>query len=63
MSSQKIGIFKKVRAAMCHNCPMCKYGRNNPESLLGRMLHHPLHAEHCPFWKAEKDVYQESASK
>jgi hypothetical protein len=22
--------------------------------VIGRILHHPLHADHCPAWKAER---------
>jgi hypothetical protein len=25
----------------------------------GRILHHPYHAERCPFWRAEKERYPE----
>jgi hypothetical protein len=47
----------KILAWMCHRCPLCRYGREHPESLIGRVLHHPLHADHCPFWKAERTAY------
>jgi len=42
---------------MCHYCPICMYGRGKPESVIGKILHHRLHAEHCPMWKAEKAKY------
>lgn len=51
--------IKKIMASVCHHCPMCGYGRRHPESLIGRVLHHPLHADHCPFWKAEKEFFPE----
>lgn len=54
---EKKGFLKKVMASLCHNCPICRYGRRTPQSMLGRILHHRLHAEHCPFWKAEKEKY------
>ncbi|MBM3131412.1 MAG: hypothetical protein FJZ95_00020 [Chloroflexi bacterium] len=63
MTETKIGLFKKARASMCHHCPMCHYGRKHPESKIGRMLHHPSHAEHCAMWKAEKEVYGEGQSR
>jgi hypothetical protein len=57
MSEDNIGRFKKIRAAICHNCPMCKHARGNPQSVIGKILHHKMHAEHCPMWKAEQEVY------
>jgi hypothetical protein len=56
MTDPKVGRFKKTLAAICSNCPICNHARAHPESWLGRVLHHPLHADHCPFWKAERDV-------
>ena len=44
MVDEKIGTFKKIRAAICHNCPLCKHARSNPESTVGKMLHHKLHS-------------------
>jgi len=46
--------------SICRYCPMCIHARAHPDSFLGRILHHPLHADHCPFWKAEKQVAKES---
>lgn len=60
MSETPIGTFKKIRATICHNCPLCKHARNNPESKIGKMLHSKLHSENCPMWKAEKEVYGEN---
>jgi hypothetical protein len=54
----KAGTFKRAMAWVCHACPICRYGREHPESLLGKILHHDIHARHCPMWKAEKTVYQ-----
>lgn len=59
---KKAGFFKGVMASLCHHCPICRYGRKAPESLVGRMLHHPFHAERCPFWKAEKEAYREAGA-
>lgn len=59
-STTKTGMFKKLRALACHHCPMCRHARNNPDSTIGKILHHPLHADHCPMWKAEKEVYPET---
>ena len=60
MEKEQTGVFKKAMAVVCHNCPLCKYGRNKPKSLIGKLMHHPLHADNCPFWKAEKEAYQDS---
>lgn len=54
------GIFKKVAGTFCHHCPVCSYGRKHPDSVVGKILHHPLHANNCPAWKAEKELYQQA---
>ena len=48
---------RKGLAVLCHHCPMCRYARSYPQSILGKLLHHRLHADYCPMWKAEKAVY------
>lgn len=58
MSEAQPGIYKKIMGTVCHHCPICKYGRNHPESVIGKILHHKLHADHCPMWKAEKEVFE-----
>lgn len=60
MNESKINFFKKLVASVCHYCPFCIYGRKNPDSIIGKILHHRLHADYCPFWKAEKEVYQDA---
>jgi hypothetical protein len=57
MSEGGVGPVRTLLARMCHACPICKFGRERPESVLGRILSHPLHANHCPMWKAEKEMY------
>ena len=59
MDTNKIGTFKKIRASICNNCPLCKHARKNPESVVGKILHHKSHADNCPMWKAQKEVYGE----
>jgi len=59
MGEDKITFLKKITASVCHYCPFCIYGRKNPESIVGRMLHHKFHADNCPLWKAEKEVYKQ----
>jgi hypothetical protein len=61
MNQEKIGFHQRIMASVCHHCPLCKHARNNPESMLGKILHHKIHADHCPFWKAEKTVYRQEA--
>lgn len=61
MGEQKTSVYKKVMGSVCHHCPLCKYGRKKPRSILGRILHHPLHANNCPMWKAEKTLYPDDA--
>ena len=57
MSESKISFFKNVRAKICHHCPFCSYGRKNPDSIVGKILHHKFHSDRCPMWKAEQEVY------
>ncbi len=59
MTEPKVGAFKRTLAVICSRCPVCNHARAYPDSWLGRVLHHPLHADHCPFWKAERDVAAE----
>ena len=56
----KVGFFKRTRARLCHHCPLCKHGRNKPASLVGKLLHHKLHSENCPMWKAEQELYKDA---
>ncbi|MBU2499144.1 MAG: hypothetical protein KKE57_09605 [Proteobacteria bacterium] len=57
MKERGTGYFGRLMAGLCHHCPICRFGRQNPASLIGRMLHHRVHADHCPFWKREREVY------
>ncbi len=49
--------FKRLKASICKHCPACNHARENPESIVGRILHHPFHSGHCPIWKAYADMY------
>ena len=60
MTKNKIGFYKKMMGSVCHHCPICKYGRKNPESAIGKILHSKIHADHCPMWRAEKEIYGEN---
>ena len=59
---KRMSFLKRAAAGLCHNCPLCRYGRRSPRSLVGRILHHRFHADHCPFWKAEKEAYGEETT-
>ena len=50
------GRFEKVRAVICKYCPACIAARKSPHSMVGRLLHHPLHSDNCPMWKAYQQV-------
>ena len=53
----KAGPLKKAQAAICKHCPLCRQASKNPASLIGRLLHHPLHSRNCPVWIAYQEVY------
>ncbi len=53
------GGLRKAMAAVCHYCPVCEYGRRRPDTWVGRVLHHPWHADHCPLWRAEQTLYRD----
>ena len=58
-SQERVGQFKKIRAVICKHCPVCNSARKSPDSLVGRLVHHPLHADNCPMWTAYQQVYGE----
>jgi hypothetical protein len=62
MGADKLSFSKKIMAAVCHHCPFCKAARKNPESVIGKMLHHKYHSDNCPFWKAEIAAYGQEVS-
>ena len=53
----RAGRFAKVRAVICKHCPVCIAARKSPHSVVGRLLHHPIHSENCPMWTAYRQVY------
>jgi hypothetical protein len=53
----EVGLFKRMKASVCKHCPACNHARRKPESIIGRVLHHPFHSKHCPVWKAYQEVY------
>ena len=62
MGDTKLSFPKKIMAAVCHHCPFCKAARKNPESVIGKLLHHKFHSDQCPFWKAEITAYGQASS-
>lgn len=62
MSETKLSYPRKIMAAICHHCPFCRAARKNPNSVVGKILHHKMHADHCPFWKAEIAAYGRETS-
>ena len=62
MGEPKLSFPQKMMAAVCHHCPFCRAARKNPNSIIGKILHHKMHADHCPFWKAEIAAYGQGAS-
>ena len=59
INKNDVGLFKKVRATVCKHCPACTQARKNPESIIGRILHHPSHSKNCPMWKAYEELFGE----
>jgi hypothetical protein len=53
------GGLRRALAAVCHYCPVCEYGRRHPDTWVGKVLHHPWHADHCPLWRAEQTLYKD----
>lgn len=60
---QKASSFKRLRAKICEHCPFCIHARKNPDSAIGKILHHRFHADHCPLWTAYRDVYGEGGDR
>jgi hypothetical protein len=62
ISERNIQPFKKLKASICKHCPACNHARENPKSIVGRILHHPFHSNHCPIWKAYEEMYGETTA-
>ena len=58
-TDDSVGRFTKVRAVICKHCPACIVARKSPQSVVGRLLHHPVHADNCPMWQAYRQVYED----
>lgn len=62
-SEIRVGLFKNIRASICKHCPACNHARKSPESIVGKILHHPVHSKHCPIWKAYQEVYGDESNR
>jgi hypothetical protein len=60
ITERNVRPFKKLKASICKHCPACNHARENPKSIVGRILHHPFHSDHCPIWKAYGEMYGET---
>jgi hypothetical protein len=49
-----IGLFFARR---CEHCPLCRYAREKPETLVGKMM--AFHGKFCPFWRAWESEYRQ----
>ena len=45
-----MGAIKQFMAKRCEDCPLCQRARNNPDTLLGKVM--AWHGKWCPFWRA-----------
>ncbi|HBL15287.1 MAG: hypothetical protein A2X36_11325 [Elusimicrobia bacterium GWA2_69_24] len=60
MNPSELSAIEKALSFVCHHCPVCSHARSHPDSFIGKLLHNPLHADHCPAWKAEQKAYPTS---
>ncbi|WP_041439865.1 hypothetical protein [Syntrophobacter fumaroxidans] len=44
---------------VCNDCPLCRYARENPATLVGKLMN--WHGKWCPAWKAQKLIAREQA--
>ena len=51
--------IKNILAWRCEVCPLCKYARKNPESLMGKAM--AWHGKFCPAWRAWQEIYGDKA--
>ena len=48
-------ILTTLMAKRCESCPLCRYSRQNPATLVGMAM--KLHGKVCPFWRAWQKEY------
>lgn len=51
--------MKRVLAWKCNYCPLCRYARKKPDTMIGKVMH--WHGKWCPSWKAREKYYGQSA--
>ncbi len=56
-----MGMIKTLLAKRCDSCPLCKRARENPESLLGKVM--AFHGKFCPAWRAWQQIYGDKAER
>ncbi len=47
--------MKKIMAKICDLCPLCRFARKKPETLIGKLM--SWHGKWCPFWRAWEEIY------
>lgn len=48
-------VLVRLMAQRCEKCALCRHARENPESLVARLVR--FHGRFCPFWRAHERVY------
>jgi hypothetical protein len=46
--------FAQFLGKACDGCILCKYARENPETMIGKIM--VWHGKWCPAWKAQKEI-------
>lgn len=49
--------FNRFLGEICANCTLCRYARQNPDTLVGKIM--AWHGKWCPAWKAQQELDQE----
>ncbi len=49
--------FTRFLGTTCDECSFCRYARENPETLAGKIM--AWHGTWCPAWKAQKEIEKE----
>jgi hypothetical protein len=46
--------FEQFLGKACDGCLLCKYARENPETITGKIM--SWHGKWCPAWKAQQKI-------
>jgi len=49
--------LEKLLGKACDGCVLCRYARENPETVIGRIM--AWHGKCCPAWKAQQKIEHE----